>query len=175
VHGGLDDVGAITRRTLVRTTARSAWAAPLVVAATAAPAYAAGSAQAQMSVTMSEPVRAFGNVPVAAVLRNIGTVATDDLTVVLDFVPAFSNSNFSTSTSTTPAGFAAPIRTAPPSGLYDAPAARFTYVALAQLPANAALNFEVVLMINPTQSSGLVYLEADPGTGASGTAQADFS
>lgn len=75
----------LTRRTVVRTAGKAAWAAPVIVAVTAAPAFALSGVDVNASAIGGS--RPGGNLRISVTLTNIGTVAATSLTVSVNLQP----------------------------------------------------------------------------------------
>lgn len=75
-----------TRRTVVRTAASAAWAAPVIVAATSTPAHAASGA-AVMTTTQPSFTPVFDRIRASCRVANSGTVAPASMTVTVTISP----------------------------------------------------------------------------------------
>lgn len=75
----------ISRRTIVRTAGHAAWATPLIVAATAAPAMAASGVD--VNATVITGTRPGGALTISVTLQNVGGTAATSLTVSVNLQP----------------------------------------------------------------------------------------
>lgn len=160
-----DTSRGLSRRTMVGATA---WSVPVIVVATAAPAFARSGLLALSNTAIDRPG---GVAPTANVVNVSTTVTNTDTTRTAAFqmtVRITPNNpltyNFVNCTSTTPSGFNAPLKTSSGdltnSGI-------FTYTATSQLAPNAPITFNPVITLPPsngvTARSGSVTITAISG------------
>ena len=84
--GTIQSGGNVTRRTIVRTTAHAAWVAPVILAATAAPAMAASGAAVITATTPSFTIPQ-SHIRASLTFSNSGTVAPASMTVTVTIMP----------------------------------------------------------------------------------------
>lgn len=84
--GTIQSGGSVTRRTIVRTTAHAAWAAPVILAATAAPAMAASGA-AVITTTVPSFTIPQSHIRASLTFSNSGTVAPVSMSVTVTISP----------------------------------------------------------------------------------------
>lgn len=161
------DAPGTSRRTVLRTGATLAWSAPVVLAVSAAPAYAA-SGDTTLQVVLSQPVRLLNSsVPptrtelvVSSTVTNTGDVATRALQVVLRVSAASAPNPLDQSTASDVAGFASPVRSSVGGGQQ----VFFTYVATEQLGPRSSIVFNPTVSMQ-SDTDGALNVSAMPGNG----------
>jgi hypothetical protein len=142
-----------SRRSLVKAGAHAAWAVPVVTVVTSAPAFAATSDQAALSVATVTASRADRVVTVTAQVSNTGAAATTGLQVRVSLNPHGAGASWFESTSMSNSGAFDDGTSTSTSG---SGLARFVYTATGQLdPADGPVTLTVTVTVPPgTQSGG---------------------
>jgi hypothetical protein len=167
-----DSSAGIQRRTVVRAGAHAAWAVPAITLATAAPAMAISGTSNAVATLLSASRSGSTVTLTGGAISNLGTTATQNLTVAVTVTPDDpTTADFQASSITTPAQFN--LTSTVPND--DTNSVTFIFTSIGNIGVAGSRSFNPTVTLAPTAGPGSITISPNITNGSEVPASTTFA